>query len=55
MYDISSKYGIFKIPNLSEWLLAPVCNVADPDPIGSGPFWPDPDPDVWDRIRIRGY
>jgi hypothetical protein len=26
----------------------------DPDPVGSGPFWsdPDPDPDVWDRIRI---
>jgi hypothetical protein len=19
---------------------------------GSGPFWSDPDPDVWDRIRI---
>jgi hypothetical protein len=30
-------------------------NVADPDPnpVGSGPFWLDPDPDVWDRIRIR--
>jgi hypothetical protein len=30
-------------------------SVADPDPVGSGPFWsaPDPDPDVWDRIRIR--
>jgi hypothetical protein len=31
--------------------------VADPDPVGSGPFWsdpdPNPDPDVWDRIRIR--
>jgi hypothetical protein len=29
-------------------------NVADPDPVGSGPFWSDPDPDVWDRIRILG-
>jgi hypothetical protein len=27
-------------------------SVADPDPVGSGPFWSDPDPDVWDRIRI---
>jgi hypothetical protein len=27
-------------------------NVADPDPVGSGPFWSDPDPAVWDRIRI---
>jgi hypothetical protein len=26
--------------------------VADPDPVGSGPFWSDPDPDVWKRIRI---
>jgi hypothetical protein len=30
-------------------------SVADPDPesdpVGSGPFWSDPD--VWDRIRIR--
>jgi hypothetical protein len=25
----------------------------DPDPVGSGPFWSDSDPDVWDRIRIR--
>jgi hypothetical protein len=25
-------------------------SVADPDTVGSGPFWPDPD--VWDRIRI---
>jgi hypothetical protein len=23
---------------------------GDPDPVGSGPFWSDPD--VWDRIRI---
>jgi hypothetical protein len=22
------------------------------DPVGSGNFWSDPDPDVWDRIRI---
>jgi hypothetical protein len=28
-------------------------SVADPDLVGSGPFWSDPDPDVWDRIRIR--
>jgi hypothetical protein len=30
-------------------------SVEDPDPVGSGPLWsdPDPDPDVWDRIRIR--
>jgi hypothetical protein len=28
-------------------------SVADPDPVGSGPFWSDPDPDVWDRFRIR--
>jgi hypothetical protein len=28
-------------------------SVADPDPVGSGPFWSDPDPDGWDRIRIR--
>jgi hypothetical protein len=28
-------------------------SVADPDPVGSGPFWSDPDPDIWDRIRIR--
>jgi hypothetical protein len=26
---------------------------ADPNPVGSGPFWSDPDPDFWDRIRIR--
>jgi hypothetical protein len=25
----------------------------DPDPVGSGPFWSDPDLDVWDRNRIR--
>jgi hypothetical protein len=25
-------------------------SVADPNPVGSGPFWSDPD--VWDRIRI---
>jgi hypothetical protein len=31
----------------------PVTSVADPDPVGSGPFWSDPDPDVWDRIRFR--
>jgi hypothetical protein len=24
--------------------------VGDPDPVGSGPFWSDPD--FWDRIRI---
>jgi hypothetical protein len=32
-----------------------VPSVADPDPVGSGPFWSDPDPDrdVWNRIRIR--
>jgi hypothetical protein len=24
-----------------------------PDPVGSGSFWLDPDPDVWDRILIR--
>jgi hypothetical protein len=39
-----------------DWLLAPqrcsVSSVADPDPVGSGPFWSDPYPDVWDRIRI---
>jgi hypothetical protein len=22
------------------------------DPVGSGPFWSDRDPDVWERIRI---
>jgi hypothetical protein len=27
-------------------------SVVDPDLVGSGPFWSDPDPDVWDRIRI---
>jgi hypothetical protein len=27
-------------------------SVADPDPVGSGPFWSDPDMDVWDRIWI---
>jgi hypothetical protein len=27
-----------------------VPNVAESDPVGSGPFWSDPD--VWDRIRI---
>jgi hypothetical protein len=31
--------------------MGPTINIADPD--GSGPFWPDLDPDVWDRIRIR--
>jgi hypothetical protein len=25
---------------------------ADPDQVGSGPFWSDLDPDVWDRIQI---
>jgi hypothetical protein len=33
-------------------LLVPT-SVADPDPVGSGPFWSDPDPDVWERIRNR--
>jgi hypothetical protein len=28
-------------------------SVADPDPVGSGPFWLDPDLDVWDRIQNR--
>jgi hypothetical protein len=31
-------------------------SVADPDPVGSGPFWSDPN--VWDlfgRIRIRTF
>jgi hypothetical protein len=28
-------------------------SVADPDPVGSGPYWSDPDPDVWDRIWFR--
>jgi hypothetical protein len=28
-----------------------VC-VTDQDPVGSEPFWSDPDLDVWDRIRI---
>jgi hypothetical protein len=27
-----------------------VSSVADPDPVGPGPFWSDPN--VWDRIRI---
>jgi hypothetical protein len=27
-------------------------SVADPDPVGSGPFWSDPGPGVWDRIQI---
>jgi hypothetical protein len=27
-------------------------SVADPDPVISGPFWSDPDPDDWDQIRI---
>jgi hypothetical protein len=29
--------------------------VADPDPVRSKPFWSnlDPNPDVWNRIRIR--
>jgi hypothetical protein len=26
-------------------------SVADPDPVGFGPFWSDPDPDVWDLIN----
>jgi hypothetical protein len=30
-----------------------VSSVADPDPVGSGTFLSDPDPDFWDRIRIR--
>jgi hypothetical protein len=28
-------------------------SVAEPDPVGSGPFWSDPDQDV--RIRIRAF
>jgi hypothetical protein len=28
-------------------------SVADPDSVGSGSFWSDPDADVWDRIRIQ--
>jgi hypothetical protein len=47
MYKISSK-GIWD---------SVICNmigsVPDPDPVGSGPFWSDPDPDVWDQFRIR--
>jgi hypothetical protein len=39
----------------SDWeafrYLALIC-VEDPNPVGFGPFWSDPDPDVWDRIRI---
>jgi hypothetical protein len=27
-------------------------SVADPDPVGSGPCYSDPDLDVWDQIRI---
>jgi hypothetical protein len=30
----------------------PTVSVAHPDPVGSGPFSSDPDPDVWDWIRI---
>jgi hypothetical protein len=32
-------------------------SVADPDQdrVGVVPFWSDPDQDVLDRIRIRGY
>jgi hypothetical protein len=26
---------------------------TDPNPVGSGPFWLYPDPDVWDRIWIQ--
>jgi hypothetical protein len=35
-------------------LLYSKCSVADLDPVGSGPFWSDPDldPDIWDWIRI---
>jgi uncharacterized membrane protein len=31
-----------------------IISVADPDPVGSGPFWTDrdTDPNFWDRIRI---
>jgi hypothetical protein len=29
-----------------------ILNSSVADPVGSGPFWPDPDLDVWDRIRI---
>jgi hypothetical protein len=31
----------------------PYCRVADPDPVGSGLFWKYPDPESFDRIRIR--
>jgi hypothetical protein len=34
---------------LSSWQAS---SVADPDPAGSESFWSDPDPDIWDRIRI---
>jgi len=27
--------------------------VADPDPLGSGPFLPDPDAEICHQIRIR--
>jgi hypothetical protein len=27
-------------------------SIADPDPVGTVPFWSDPDLEVWDRIRI---
>jgi hypothetical protein len=32
-----------------------VSSVADPNPVGSGPFWSDSVlyPDVWDRIQIK--
>jgi hypothetical protein len=37
----------------SQFALCLFGSVADPDPVGSGPFRSDPDPDVWDQIKIR--
>jgi hypothetical protein len=41
------------LDNISETQQSHKTSVADPDPVGSGPFWSDPDPDVWERIWFR--
>jgi hypothetical protein len=57
--EFLSKVGcmVLVLTNLFEGVLpVPKCvsaSVADPDPVGSGPFWSVPDLDFWDRIQIR--
>jgi len=50
---LESRYkAIGTLPARYRYLLFVYCRVADPDPVGPGPFWSDPDPEIF-HIRIR--